>query len=102
MKRNTICTLHEKVTLLEINGERSPSTTIQRFNDIVEARAFIRPINGQEIGVYEVIIPMLTILRNRPFAGIRWNNIEYECISAFKEYDARYLRGEVRRIPIRG
>ncbi|MDR1289114.1 MAG: hypothetical protein LBJ77_01840 [Holosporales bacterium] len=100
MKKNTIRTLHEKVTLLETNNNLSPSTTtIPRFNDIVKVRAFIRPVNGQEAGIYEVIIPMLTILKDRTFSGIRWNDTEYECITAFKEYDTRYVRGNVRRTP---
>ncbi|MDR2598608.1 MAG: hypothetical protein LBC25_02715 [Holosporales bacterium] len=99
MKRNTLYKLQDKITLLEVNGNAPRSTTAQRFSDIVNTRAFIRSINGQEDGIFDVIVPMLTILRGRTFTGIRWNNTEYECITSFKEYDTGYLKGTVRSLP---
>ncbi|MDR1034773.1 MAG: hypothetical protein LBL32_02455 [Holosporales bacterium] len=103
MKRNITNLLQERVTLLEMNDDNTPPlpsmvTTVQRFRDIVNARAFIRPINGHETGMYEIILPMLTILKSKTFSGVRWDNVEYECISVFKEYCDRYLKGNIKRI----
>lgn len=99
MKKNITNMLRERVTLLEVNSDNKlAATTVCRFRNIVKARAFIRPINGQEPGVYEIIIPMLSILQSKMFSGIRWADIEYECTTEFKEYGDRYLRGNVKRI----
>ncbi|MDR1476490.1 MAG: hypothetical protein LBI20_04250 [Holosporales bacterium] len=100
MKKNITAMLHEKITLMGQNNDTllHMPTTVQRFSDIVNTRAFIRPIHGLEDGIYEVITLIPSIVKSRTITGIRWNNIEYECISVFKEYESKYFKGNVKRI----
>jgi coenzyme F420-reducing hydrogenase alpha subunit len=97
MKKNILSLLHEKITLLATNCDIT-HTTVQKFKDTISSRALIRPVNGQKHGIYEIVLPIPSNAQGKEFNGIKWNNIEYECVSEFKIYKEKYLKGIVRQL----